>query len=36
MVAPQAGRDYNTEDMSSVHSSNVYLPPYKAAIDAGV
>lgn len=34
--APEGGRDYNTVDMSRVTMYNVYLPPYKAAIDAGV
>ncbi|MFY8020086.1 MAG: beta-glucosidase BglX, partial [Bacteroidia bacterium] len=33
--APVAGRDYNTVDMSMQNMFNVYLPPYKAAIDAG-
>ena len=33
--APQAGRDYNTVDMSERTFLDVYLPPYKAAIDAG-
>ncbi len=33
--APVAGRDYNTVDMSMQSMFNVYLPPYKAAIDAG-
>jgi len=30
-----AGREYNTTDMSTQQLMNVYLPPYKAAIDAG-
>src|ERR1700760_2067379 len=30
-----AGREYNTTDMSEQQLRNVYLPPYKAAIDAG-
>ncbi|MGI8771021.1 MAG: glycoside hydrolase family 3 N-terminal domain-containing protein [Acidobacteriaceae bacterium] len=30
-----AGRDYNTTDMSQIMLRQVYLPPYKAAIDAG-
>ncbi len=30
-----AGRDYNTTDMSEITLRQVYLPPYKAAIDAG-
>ena len=34
--AAEAGRDYNTVDMSKVRMYNEYLPPYKAAIDAGV
>lgn len=34
--APEAGRDYNTVDMSRMKMYNEYLPPYKAAIDAGV
>lgn len=34
--AAEAGRDYNTTDMSLVRMFNVYLPPYKAAVDAGV
>jgi beta-glucosidase len=33
--ASEAGRDYNTVDMSKVRMYNEYLPPYKAAIDAG-
>lgn len=33
--APEAGRDYNTVDMSRLKMYNVYFPPYKAAIDAG-
>lgn len=33
--APQAGRDYNTVDMSERVFMDVYMPPYKAAIDAG-
>ena len=33
--ASEAGRDYNTTDMSRVRMYNEYLPPYKAAIDAG-
>lgn len=32
----EAGRDYNTVDMSKIRMYNEYLPPYKAAIDAGV
>ncbi len=33
--AAEAGRDYNTTDMGRVRMFNDYLPPYKAAIDAG-
>lgn len=33
--APDAGRDYNTVDMSHWRMFNAYMPPYKAAIDAG-
>jgi beta-glucosidase len=33
--AAEAGRDYNTVDMSKVKMYNEYLPPYKAAVDAG-
>ena len=34
--AAEAGREYNTVDMSKVRMYNEYLPPYKAAVDAGV
>lgn len=34
--AAEAGRDYNTTDMSRVGMFNNYMPPYKAAVDAGV
>lgn len=34
--AAEAGRDYNTTDMSHIRMFNEYLPPYKAAVDAGV
>ena len=34
--AAEAGRDYNTTDMSRVRMYNEYLPPYKGAVDAGV
>lgn len=34
--AAEAGRDYNTVDMSRIRMYESYLPPYKAAIDAGV
>ena len=33
--AVQAGREYNTTDMSEQQLRNIYLPPYKAAVDAG-
>jgi len=33
--AIEGGRDYNSVDMSRVKMFNQYLPPYKAAIDAG-
>jgi beta-glucosidase len=33
--AAEAGRDYNTTDMSRVRMYNEYLPPYKAAVKAG-
>lgn len=33
--APDAGRDYNTVDMSKIKMYNEYFPPYKAAVDAG-
>jgi len=33
--AVEGGRDYNTVDMSPLRMHQVYLPPYKAAIDAG-
>ncbi len=32
---PEAGRDYATTDMSEQRLWNMYLPPFKAAIDAG-
>jgi beta-glucosidase len=32
---PESGRDYNTTDMSEQRLWNLYLPPFKAAIDAG-
>ena len=34
--ASEAGRDYNPTDMSRVRMYNEYLPPYKAAVEAGV
>ena len=33
--APEAGRDYNTVDMSHVRMFNEYFPPYKAGVEAG-
>jgi len=32
---PEGGREYNTTDMSDARLRNIYLPPFKAAIDAG-
>jgi len=32
---PESGRDYNTTDMSLSRLWNFYLPPFKAAVDAG-
>jgi beta-glucosidase len=32
---PEGGREYNTTDMSEQRLRNMYLPPFKAAIDAG-
>lgn len=34
--AAEGGRDYNTVDMSRQTMFNVYFPPFKAVIDAGV
>ena len=34
--ASESGRDYNTVDMSHLRMYNQYLPPYKAAVEAGV
>lgn len=34
--APHGGRDYNTVDMSERMLREIYLPPYKAAVEAGV
>lgn len=34
--ASEAGRDYNTVDMSTYKMHNDYLPPYLAAVNAGV
>jgi beta-glucosidase len=33
--APNAGREYNTVDMSELTLRQIYLPPYQAAIDQG-
>ncbi|NNE65541.1 MAG: glycosyl hydrolase, partial [Pyrinomonadaceae bacterium] len=33
--APEGGKEYNTVDMSRYSLWNYYLPPYKAAIEAG-
>ncbi|MGD9959240.1 beta-glucosidase BglX [Nocardioides sp.] len=32
---PEGGRDYDATDMSEQRLRNLYLPPFKAAIDAG-
>ena len=32
---PEGGREYNTTDMSEQRLRNMYLPPFKAAVDAG-
>ncbi len=34
--ASESGRDYNTVDMSRLRMFNQYLPPYEAAVKAGV
>lgn len=34
--ATEAGKDYSSVDMSRLRMYNQYLPPYKAAVDAGV
>ena len=34
--ASEAGRDYNTTDMSRIRMYNEYFPPYEAAVKAGV
>lgn len=34
--AGEAGRDYNTVDMSHIRMFNEYMYPYKAAVEAGV
>ncbi len=33
--AAEAGREYNTTDMSEIRLRQIYLPPYKAAAEAG-
>jgi len=33
--AAEAGREYNTTDMSEITLRQVYLPPYRAAVEAG-
>jgi beta-glucosidase len=33
--AAEGGRDYNTTDMSRIKMYEYYLPPYKAAVEAG-
>lgn len=33
--AAEAGREYNTTDMSDVRLRQVYLPPYRAAVEEG-
>jgi beta-glucosidase len=33
--SPEGGREYNTTDMSQSTLRNLYLPPFKAAVDAG-
>ncbi len=33
--AAEAGREYNTTDMSEIRLRQVYLPPYQAAVQAG-
>ena len=34
--AAEGGRDYNSVDMSPLHMYQYYLPPYQAAVNAGV
>jgi beta-glucosidase len=34
--AAESGREYNTTDMSEQRLREIYLPPFKAAVDAGV
>ena len=33
--AAEAGREYNTTDMSEIRLRQDYLPPYQAAVEAG-
>ena len=33
--AAEAGREYNTTDMSEITLRQIYLPPYRAAVEAG-
>jgi len=33
--AAEAGREYNTTDMSEITLRQIYLPPYQAAVEAG-
>jgi beta-glucosidase len=33
--AAEAGREYNTTDMSEIALRQIYLPPYQAAVEAG-
>jgi beta-glucosidase len=33
--AAEAGREYNTTDMSEIRLRQIYLPPYQAAVQAG-
>jgi beta-glucosidase len=34
--ASESGRDYNTTNIPEIELRNVYLPPFEAAVDAGV
>jgi beta-glucosidase len=34
--AAEGGRDYNTTDISEFSLNNIYYPPFRAAVDAGV
>ncbi len=34
--ASEGGRDYNTTNIASNELNNIYLPPFKAAVEAGV